>query len=363
VDVAGDSGVESLFRPDDDVIVTGRDALAWQRDYVQGAGSPVAALILSSVIEDLDGDSRLAAAIPGQVRFGDLIGLRVMAAVHRLALERRAPSIALHLPTLGGHAPDEVDRAQFSMDVVDVLHRHPDVLARSLARTPQTNETGRAALLRCALSHADRRMPVRLREIGCSAGLNLRADHLAGYPGLEVGPQPPVLDRIGCDLHPVDPTTTEGRVHLTSYVWVDDVARYEKLRVALDVAGRVPATVVQQEAADFVESLSLAPGTTTVIWHSAMWLYLPSRTRHRVLASISSLGAQAASDQRLMHASWEWAREPSDRQAPFELVMRTWAAASDDGRPRLLATGSGHGTLLRPAAGGGTHLDVEPLPG
>jgi hypothetical protein len=43
--------------------------------------------------------------------------------------------------------------------------------------------------------------------------------------------------------------------------------------------------------------------------------------------------------------------------------MRTWAAASDDGRPRLLATGSGHGTLLRPAAGGGTHLDVEPLPG
>ena len=331
-------------RPDDDAVVAMSDALRWHWDYIRDGGYPVAALIVEAVLADVTAGGPLSEALPTTTRFGDLPSLRVMAAVHRLALERRSAAVALHLPTLGGTPPhgDEA-RGLFRRAVVDALVAHPAVLAASLGQTPQTNETGRAALLRCALSRLDPAMPVRLREIGTSAGLNLRADHLPGLPGLEAGPLPRVEDRIGCDLHPIDPSTADGRTRLSSYIWVDDVERFERLRRALIVASQVPATVVTADAADFVEELELHEGSTTVVWHSAFWLYLDRATRDRINAGLERLGAQADARRPLAHASWEWSDFSVDQSAPFALVLRTWTGSPDDGRPEVLATGNSHG--------------------
>ena len=318
------------------------EALAWQREYVTAAGSPTAAEILRAVADDVAAGGLLASLLPATVRFGDLPGLRIMAAVHRLALDRRAPAVALHLPTLGGTPPrSAADRAAFRRDVVDALSRHADELAWSLAHTPQTNETGRAALLRCALSRLDA-PAVRLFEIGASAGLNLRADHLPGDPTLEAGPLPRVVERLGCDLEPVDATTSEGRTLLSSYVWVDDVARFRRLAAALDVADRIPATVTRMDAADFVAGLSVREGAATVLWHSAMWIYLPGRTRQAVRAAVARLGRRATGTAPVHHVSWEWDTTGDDRSG-FLLVSRTWRGEASDGEPRLLATGRSHG--------------------
>jgi len=269
-------------RPTDDQDVPALDALQWQIEYVTSASSPVAALVLAAVRDDLGQGGTLATVLPRDVRFGDLIGLRVMAAVHRLALERRAPHVAMHLPTLGGTPPlTAMAQESFRQAVVDSLAQNQEVLRASLARIPQTNETGRAALLRCALSRMDLSMPVRLREVGASAGLNLRADHLPGNANLEAGPLPVIVERRGCDLNPVDPMRQDGRLTLSSYVWVDDVERFDRLSRALAVAARVPATVDVCEAGDFVEAVDTREGHTTVLWHSAMWLYLTSQSRSR----------------------------------------------------------------------------------
>jgi hypothetical protein len=350
---------DAFARPQDEAQVTPAEAIEWQRDYVEGAGAPVAALILEATLAELAAGTWLRSHFDETVRFGDLVGLRVMAAVHRLALERRAPRVALHLPTLGGRAPSPTDRRAFAGAVVEALKSHQDVLAASLRQTPQTNEVGRSALLRSALSRLGPSARVRLREIGCSAGLNLRADRLPGDPALERGPMPFVIDRIGCDLKPVDPTSVEGRIHLTSYVWVDDVDRFERLRRAFTVAQAVPAVVVRREAGDFVESLTLEEGATTVLWHSAMWLYLTEDSRRRVRGATKRLGLASTHQSPFVHASWEWAREPADRQAPFELVVRTWDGGDSDGQPVLVATGSGHGAAL--ASAGDVVLDGDPL--
>ena len=55
---------------------------------------------------------------------------------------------------------------------------HPDVVGRSLAHIPQTNETGRAQPLRGALARvsAAHGLPIRLHKLAAAAGLNLRAD-------------------------------------------------------------------------------------------------------------------------------------------------------------------------------------------
>jgi hypothetical protein len=336
-----------LHRPADEDFVATTQALAWQAHYCRRAGSPVAAAILDAVRGNVDVGGPLAGQLPKSVRFGDLVGLRVMAAVHRLALERRATKVALCLPTLGGTPPTAGTAAgqHFAADVIGALVENDGMLAAMLEWTPQTNETGRAALLRLALSWLGPAMPVRLREIGASAGLNLRADALPGSPGAEFGPLPVVADRLGCDLHPVDPTTPTGRILLSSYIWVDDVGRFNRLGRALAVARDVPAVVVQQDAGEFVESLDLAAGTMTVLWHSAMWVYLPLETKARVLAAVEAVAARATAERPFAHVSWEWSESMARAHSamPFELAVREWSGRPEDGRREILAVGMSHG--------------------
>ncbi|MFZ4486819.1 MAG: hypothetical protein ACOYO9_09545, partial [Candidatus Nanopelagicales bacterium] len=66
---------------DDEVVPIGLQ-LDWQERYCRAAGSPTSAEILRAVIDDLDGPRALASFLPTHTRFGDLIGLRIMAAVH-----------------------------------------------------------------------------------------------------------------------------------------------------------------------------------------------------------------------------------------------------------------------------------------
>lgn len=80
-------------------------------------------------------------------------------------------------------------------------------------------------------------------------------------------------------MHPVDPTTAEGRLTLTSYVWGDQVERLQRLqwlRGALDVAQRVPASMERLGALDFLtrELADPAAGVTTVVWHSVVMQYV-----------------------------------------------------------------------------------------
>ncbi|MDI1289260.1 MAG: hypothetical protein PSX37_04820, partial [bacterium] len=71
-------------REHDDAEVAIVDALSWHSDFIRGAGSPVAALITEAIRDDVRDGGPLAAVLPTRVRFGDLVSLRVMAAVHRL---------------------------------------------------------------------------------------------------------------------------------------------------------------------------------------------------------------------------------------------------------------------------------------
>lgn len=330
------------------------DALRWQRDYVRGHGAPVAGLMLDAVVQDVVDGGAVSALLPDEVRFGDLPALRVMAAVHRLALQRRAPHVAIALPTLGGTAPSSAHaQERFRTAVVETVATHPDEVVASLAQTPQTNETGRAALLRCALSHTNLTgtgLPVRLWEIGTSGGLNLRADHLPGLPHLEPAPLPPIVERRGCDIDPIDVMSVEGRLLLSSYVWVDDVERFQRLAAAFAVAAQVPAEVVRMDAAQFVGELHPAAGRATVLWHSAMWLYLPASTRVAVLEELSRAGAEATRESPLLHVSWEW-DSAHDGPDQFALVVRRWDGEAE-GAPTLLARGMSHGRSVRLATAG-----------
>lgn len=220
---------------------------------------------------------------------GSVPALRFAGSLHRLVLQGCAPALAAHYPSVGGTAPVE----HVWPAAREAVGEHLDELRVLVRRTVQTNEVGRSAVLLGVLQLVTG--PVRLLEVGASAGLNLRCDRFAyevgdevlGDPGSPVrlaqpweGSPPPyrgtqVVARRGCDPNPLDPTTEEGRLTLTSYVWPDQLARLSRLRAALDVARQVPVEVERAGALEFLQrELDCGTDLTTVVWHSVVWQYL-----------------------------------------------------------------------------------------
>jgi hypothetical protein len=325
-------------------------------------GSPLTAALLNGAADDLTAGGP---TVPLMTPLEDLPGgavpsLRFAGAVHRLVLERRAPEVALHYPSVGGTAsPSDVWPA-----VRRLLEDQPDDVRPLLDRPVQTNEPGRSAVLLGGLLHvaARTRMPLRLLEIGASAGLNLSVDRYAyevasgvvlGDPTSSLrlvrpwqGAYPPyrtaleVVERSGCDPDPLDPRSTADRTTLTSYVWADQTDRLERLRGAFAVAAAHPWTV-RRETASALLARELAeprPGVATVVWQSVVRQYLDPAERERVAALLGQAGAQARRGAPLAHLSME-PHKDADGVHRFTVSLTTWPG----GTTRVLAGCQGHG--------------------
>lgn len=257
-------------------------------------GSPIYRTLCGAAADDLERGGPVAAVMAAWDGLGDpmqlALPLRVLGTGHRLALLGEAPDLAGHLPSCEGSPGAGLAEAFLAL----VADRSTE-FRNDLARPVQTNEVGRAAVLRAGLgalvAGADR--PVRLLEMGAAAGLNLRLEHfsyrlgdtvLAGDgPHLEpdwTGPSPSmapltVVERRGCDRFPIDVTTREGAARAESFVWPDMLWRFRRMAEAVDVAAGVPVDIDEQPAGEWlVEHLVPATGTVTVLMHSVMWQYV-----------------------------------------------------------------------------------------
>lgn len=353
--------------------VTMSDHVRGQARACERLGSPMYAILLDRLAEDLDrgGVSRQILAGHEDDPGPSGLALRLLGSVHRLVLERRAGELAAFYPSVGGtFEPDGAWAA-----LTGLFEAQPDAVREWLDRPPQTNEVGRAAglmggLLRIGEAH---RHPVRLFSIGSSGGLNLRADHFAyrdqdgrefgdpsspvrlGWQGRPLRPWPDleVAERLGSDVMPVDVGTTAGRLVLTAYVWADQIERHERLRGAFEVAARVPAEVRREGAVEFVTGLDLADGATTVLWHSVMWQYLSSDDQQAVAARIEELGASATADRPFAHLRLEPMRRTPESPHEFLVALRLWPT----GEQCILGDSAGHGVPTvwgQPAADGET---------
>jgi hypothetical protein len=286
------------------------------------------------------------------------LALRLAGSIHRLVLDGAAAELEAFYPTTGG-----IWSARGVDAVLDLLDRRADDVRPLLDQAPQTNEVGRSAallggLLRSLTRH---RRPVRLFEIGASGGLNLFADRFRyvddagrswGDPlspvaleGAWRGAPLPleedvvVIERGGCDVSPVDVTTDDGRLILTSYVWPDMTARHTRLAGAIELARQHPVRVERTEAAAYAERLELRDGHLTVLWHSVMWQYVPREQQERVTARLAELGATATDRTPLLHLFAEPTRRtPQDRHR-FWVVAETWPG----GRREFVAQMAPHG--------------------
>jgi hypothetical protein len=231
---------------------------------------------------------------------GSVPQLRLMAALHYLVLSGQAPELAAFYPSAGGDRPP----SDVWPVVLATIGEHFDHVKERLRRTVQTNEPGRSAVLFSGLLWlaARHNRPIRLLEVGASAGLNLLADRYSYVVGgLELGdpasplrfvdpwsPPPPVdlaaaaaglrIDaRAGCDVAPLDPRRPDDQLTLLSYIWPDELHRIERMRAALSVAARDPVPVAARRGSEWLPE-ALATGQDSelvVVWHSVMRQYVP----------------------------------------------------------------------------------------
>ena len=270
------------------------------------------------------------------------VPLRLLGGLHRLALDGRAPALRRWYPSTGGTWDAETAWPEIVLTARDQM----DQLRAALDQPPQTNEVGRSAVLIGGLLCIGRQfdLPVRLFEIGTSAGLNLRADQYRyRYPGGQWGPAvspvtiddawhgglPPegavrIVERHGYDIAPIDVTTSDGEMTVLSYVWPDQSARLERLRGAIAVARDVPARLQRQTAADAVAGMTLADGALTVLWHSITWQYLSADERAAIRDGVDALAGQADARSPLAHLTLEPARDGPGAPIKFLVRARSW---------------------------------------
>lgn len=319
-------------------------------------GSPMYAVLLEVLADDWAAGGPVREVLAGHEDDPGPsgLGVRLLGSIHRLVLAGRAPDLARYFPTAGG----AFDATEAPAALLRLLASDPDSVREWLDRAPQTNEVGRSATLYGGLLHLPGSLPVRLFEIGASGGLNLRADHYAYVTGDGVlgdatsgvrldpawahGPETrpvQIVERVGCDLAPIDAAHEDGRIALTAYVWPDQTARHQRLAAALDLAARTPVDLRAEGAAEFVRGIELQPGTVTVLWHSVMFQYLPRDDQQAVLDRVETLGAQATGQAPFAHLAFEPIRRGPDADHEFLIRLETWPGGED----RIIGSAPPHG--------------------
>ena len=328
--------------------------------------SPLSIALMQGAADDLEAGGIVAELYRGvPLPAGQAPALRLLAALHRLVLAGRAPDLAAYYPSVGGVVPPDgvwpvAERT---------LRTHAAELRVVLRHGVQTNEPGRSAVLfGVLLSIADRyRRPIRLLEIGASAGLNLLAENFAyrsngillGDPespvvleGPWVGTPVPdpieaetlltVVERRGCDVSPIDGTSRDGQLALLSYIWPDEPKRLSRMRAALGVAERFPPIVDEAPAGTWIPRMLAERQSSTVqlVWQSVFVQYLTNEDRDDLTATMAHAGTRATDDVPLV-----WARmEPSaDPLQGFRVTVTCWPG----GEETLVARSGDHGPPVR----------------
>jgi hypothetical protein len=287
----------------------------------------------------------------------DNLPARFTGGLHYLVLCGEAPSLARLYPPVPTPNPETL-----WLEIGAVLASKGPFFSEWLKSPPQTNEVGRSSALMSGLLVVAEAfdLPLRLLELGSSAGLNLmleRYEHdlgglRAGASGSPVrlapsweGAPPPgahvrIASRRGVDLRPVDLVADGGK--LVAFVWPDQIERRARLEAAIALSQSDPPVVDRADAADWLEINLVeahATGSTCVVMHSIAFQYFPDATKGRISRAMEEAGKRASGAAPL---AWLRFEQEEGEERP-SLRLRLWPGGED----RLLAWCHGHGASVQ----------------
>jgi hypothetical protein len=286
----------------------------------------------------------------------DALALRLAGGLHALALNGMDRDLAAtYPPNNAGDLGSAVSAA---------IIRHDSWLCAWLDHPPQTNETGRSAVLLPGFLAIGRAtgLPLALTEIGSSAGLNLFFDRFRyrygaadwgdpGYPATlapqmrgavpDLSGELKIASRAGSDIAPLNLENEADCLRLRAYIWADQSERLARLDAAIHVARHGSVTLEKADAAHFVnhQLASRKTGECLVLFHSVVWQYLPEHTRHAIETAMQRAGAGATPLAPLAWLRMETLKN-TDRHPVLQLTL--WPG----GETRTLALADFHGRWM-----------------
>ncbi|WP_337189625.1 DUF2332 domain-containing protein [Aurantiacibacter rhizosphaerae] len=337
------------------------EAIEWQAQHMERAGSPNNARILRALLAVMETQTATGRRIANWqgLTLEDAMPLRVAGGFHYLLLtgeEERLGDIYRGFIT---------DQAQIDALVVEIAERHDHTLLPWLDGPPQTNEAGRSASVMAALLWLSGKLgpQFELTEIGASAGVNtMMGRFFYDLGGTKAGPSlssitikpdwrgdaPPqnaveIVGIKGCDISPIDLADEAQAIRLKSYIWPDATDRLARMDAAIAMVERAAPDLVKMDAGDFVEERLAAPqddGVTRALFHTVMWQYMPQITRDRITEAMEAAAAKATADKPLA-----WIRLETNRKTfKHELSVKYWPGGGEEWQ--LLAEAHPHGAWV-----------------
>jgi hypothetical protein len=288
----------------------------------------------------------------------------VFGAVHELLSRSDGHALAAYYPSLSG-VRSEGDPADAWPAFRDFCMAHRDeIIAIVSTRRVQTNEVGRCGLLMPAFAHAQQRFerPLHLIEVGASAGLNLLLDryHYRYSTGHDIGPGseamvrtevrgdrplalptalPPIAERVGIDIAPVDVTDVDAMRWIEALIWPDDLDRLELHRAARTIARASPPRLIEGDGMALAFALLEEVGADVVpcVFHTHTTCQMTRAWRETFADRLGEVGAT----RDLIHISLECLVRNSDPR----LDVTWWA----EGQPTHIhfADCDHHGKWMR----------------
>ncbi|MDG4794947.1 DUF2332 domain-containing protein [Micromonospora sp. WMMD1082] len=328
----------------------------------RGFGSSALYSRLLAVVAEDEALLHLAA----RTRHGQQPTFALFGAVHHLLLGGVPDPLAAYYPSVVGDSARPVDE-----ETGPAFARFCAAYAGQIAsllgtRLVQTNHVQRAVVPRLGLALLRRTTPgpVCVVEVGCSAGLNLRADRYAFTVGgasygdrtspVHIGVEvpeadllpdldqlPEIADAVGIDLAPPDLTDEEDRAWLRALVWPENRHQAAQLRAAMDVVAADPPRILAGNAIEIgpEAAATLPPGLPRLVVHTATRIHVPAEERPAFDAAVAAFGT----DGPMLHL----ALEDDQRVAPSGRPGYGLTATDATGR-RTIAVADGHLAWLEP---------------
>ncbi len=287
-------------------------------------GSPFMGRLMSTLAEHWPTRTALAARFDRWE--GDItatsaaLTLRLASGLHALVLSGQDPQLKAVYP------PHDVEDSVLLDAVIGAMNRHDEFLCRWVESAPQTNEVRRSNVLIATAHWLDAKfgLPLKLSELGASAGLNLLFDKFTMQIGerfwglrsatvllcpewrgqLPPLSKPKIAERRGVDLKPIRRGRPEDESRLISYIWPDQTDRISRTRAAL----ALPAPQVDEaDAIDWLgrRLLEQSSGCLHLVYHTIAWQYLPEDRQALGRAMIEAAGATATPEAPVAWLSME----------------------------------------------------------
>jgi hypothetical protein len=314
--------------------------------------SPLYETIALAMAEDDDLLALLSTAPPNEAR-----PTLLLAAVHYLLLGGIDHPLAQFYDSVRGRGPDAPGPATVARQFRSFCHDfRPSLVELIGSGHTQTNDVRRSAALVVALQQLtlSNDQPLRLIELGSSAGLNLLYERYRyRFGALEVGDPssgvevpvsmddrikveerlPPSASATGVDIAPVDFADDDEVRWIRSFVWPELTDDAHRLMAAVDIARRWPPLVLEGGAHDLLPSLleDSPVGSLPVVFHSTLLTYLDRDERTDLFATLERFGHERSLAWIALESPGLLAQSggidlglPEAANSRFVLTLATW---------------------------------------